>query len=151
MHQALNTKHRGKRRRSRAVLAESQTRAPAEAELERLLAGIARGSGICAKVNQQLAKHPGPSLTTLIELHRTMILNLTLKAEVDPEAFEMVIKLMRPVMDWERLEEKRKERELADRRRQDELEEKKAQREHPSDNVLLPEKLARIERELKLL
>ena len=98
MLQALKTKHGGKSRRSRAVLAESQTRPPAEAELERLLAGIARGSGICAKVNQQLAKHPGPSLTTLIELHRTMILNLTLKAEVDPEAFEMTcFPLIRPL------------------------------------------------------
>ena len=58
---------------------------------------------------------------------------------------------MRPVLEWARLEEKRKQRELAEQKRRDELaarqEEKTAS---AAPKVLTPETLAKIEHELSL-
>ena len=123
-----------------------------EAPAVRLLRQIAQGAAICKKVERQLAKHPAPRLETLIKLHRLMILKLSLEAEAAPNLFKLVNDLMRPVIEWARLEEKRKDRELAEQKRRDQLEAQKAARDKmPGGDALRPETLARIERELKLL
>jgi hypothetical protein len=115
---------------------------------QRLLERIARGAAICAQVEQQLAQHPAPGLETLIKLYRVMILKLSAQKEVDSDLLKLANDLMKPVLDWARLEEKRKERELAERKYRDR---KRAGEKRKGGNALRPETLAKIERELKLM
>jgi hypothetical protein len=75
-----------------------------------------------------------------------------MEANTDPQSLKLVKDLMRPLIDWERLEEQRKDRELAEQKYRDQLEAQKAAREQEKGgDALRPETLARIERELNLL
>src|SRR5258708_17579729 len=124
----------------------------AEASEQRLLDQITLGARICAEIERELTKYPVPGLETLIKMHRAMILKLSLEAEIVPDLFKLVNGLMRPVLEWARLEEKRKDRELAEQKHRDQIEAQKVAGEKvKGGDALTPETLARIERELKLL
>ena len=71
-------------------------------------------------------------LETLIKLHRVLVLKLSLEADGAPELLKLAKDLMKPVMDWARLQEKRKDRALAEQKHRDQLEAQKAARE-PGD------------------
>lgn len=98
-----------------------------------------------------------PELETIIKLHRVLILRFSLEAEISPDLLKLVDGLMKPVMDWARLEEKRKERELEERKYRDRLEADKAQAEREAGagaaatEALKPETLEKIQDELSLL
>ncbi|MGH7967952.1 MAG: hypothetical protein ACREIC_04410 [Limisphaerales bacterium] len=123
---------------------------------EELLAQITHGGRLCAELESQLGKNPPPELETLIKLYRVMILKFSAEANVAPEIFKLVTDLMKPVMDWARLQEKRRERELAERKYRDQVEAEKAARAK-ADKAgtggagLSPETHEKIERELKLI
>jgi hypothetical protein len=135
--------------RSGHLLSDPQPEAEGlEVSSARLLEQIAAGAKICAEVERQLAKHPAPGLETLIKLHRAKVLKLSLEAEAAPDLFKLVCALMRPVMEWARLEEKRKERELAEQKYRDQ---KAVLEKEQGGDALKPQTLARIERELKLM
>ena len=119
---------------------------------EQLLAQIVEGAGLCVEVERVLGQNPSPQVTTLIKLYRVLVLKICVEAEGAPTLLKLANDLMRPVMEWARLEEKRKERELAEQKYRDQL--KKATREKTHDETaeaLTPETLAKIERELSLL
>jgi chorismate mutase len=85
-----------------------------------------------------------------------IILRLCAQAEAKPEAARLVTALMRPVMDWARLQEQRKERELAEQKYRDQVEAQKAAIEREinaakTEGGLSLETIERIERELKLM
>jgi hypothetical protein len=108
---------------------------------EQLLEQIALGAQQCREVERQLSSCPAPELETIIKLHRVLILKFSAEAKAAPEMLKLVKDLMKPVMDWARLEEKRKDRELA----------RQQHREAPRDNALSAETLEKIEREMNLL
>jgi hypothetical protein len=99
-------------------------------------------------VERQLGESPAPELETLIKLYRVLILKFSLEANVAPELFKLVCDLMKPVMDWARLQEKRKERELAEQKHRDRIEAKTAR--ETKDDGLAPDTLQKIQREIKL-
>ena len=121
-----------------------------------LLEQIAEGARHCEEVEKEFGKNPPPELETLIKLHRLTILQLSAQKNADRETISLVTALMRPVMEWARLEEKRRERELAEQKYRDQVEaqEAAAEREKRAANEeggLSPETLEKIERELRLM
>jgi hypothetical protein len=136
--------------------AQSQLSPDARRELqEKLLGQISDGAALCAEIERRLAGHPAPELETLIKLYRVIILKLSVEANVAPELLKLVNDLIKPVLDWARLEEKRKEREFAEQRYRAQAAAQEASREKEKkdadgENALTPETLEKIERELKL-
>lgn len=100
--------------------------------------GAPAAAPACARPDADL------QLETLIKLHRVLVLKLSLEADARPELLKLAKDLMKPVLDWARLHEKRQDRALAEQERRDQ-----AQRE-TEDRGLRPETLAKIERELNL-
>lgn len=149
--QSRNTAFRASRHRASSREAPSEARVSAQELQEQLLERIAQGGKLCREVEQQLKQHLSPELESLIKLYRMFVLRFCSEAQDAPEAFALASSLMRPVMEWARLEEKRKQRELAEQKHRDELaarQEAKAASVAPK--VLTPETLERIERELHL-
>jgi len=148
-----------RRRKARTPLspaeAASGEAAPGESlqVQERLLDQLAQGAKLCQDVERQLRQYPAPELQTIIQLHRSLVLKLSVEAQADPDLFKLVSTLMKPVMDWARLEEKRRDRELAERRYRDQAAAQKAAADKARPDrgeALRPETLERIERELHL-
>ena len=130
---------------------ESQDADPTE---EALLAQLQRGAQYCQQIQQQLAQYAGPELDAIVKLHRMIILKLSTRAESQPELWDVLKDLMKPVMDWARLQEQQKDREFAERKHRDQMEAEKAAANplgDPAATALTPETLEKIERELKLL
>jgi hypothetical protein len=127
-----------------------------EEDREWLLAQIGEGARHCKAIEAEFGKNAAPELETLIQLHRVMVLQLIGKGKTARETIGLVTALMRPVMEWARLQEKRKTRELAEERYRAQVEAEKAanQRELEAANSeggLSPETLEKIERELRLM
>jgi len=123
---------------------------------EQLLSQISQGARLCAEVESKLSQDPAPELETLIKVYRVLILKLSLEANVAPELFKLASGLMKPVMDWARLQEKRRELELAEQKYRDHVEARKTAqareaRAQAGAATLSPETLEKIERELNLL
>jgi hypothetical protein len=123
---------------------------------EELLAQITHGGRLCLEIEKQFGENPAPELETLIKLYRVLILKFSLEAQVAPELFRLVTDLMKPVMEWARLQEKRRERELAEQKYRDQAEAQKAsqakeQQARSGEAALTSETIEKIQRELKLM
>lgn len=119
--------------------------------LESLLAQIAEGGKLCQEIDRQFKQHLCPELETIIKLHRSLVLGLCGKAHSRPKRYALVSALMKPVMEWARLEENRKRREWAEQKYREETAARQAATtERAAPKVLTPETLERIERELNL-
>ena len=119
-----------------------------------LLARFAEVGADCRELERLFGANPPPELETLLKLHRVLALKFSLGAETSPDLLKYVKELMTPVMEWARLQEKRKDRELAERKHREQLELQKSAREVREGggvDALTPETLSRIERELNLL
>lgn len=114
---------------------------------ESILARIAQGATLCREIEAQLRQHPAPELETIIKLYRVLLLKLSAEVEAVPDLRHLLSTLIKPVMDWARLEEKRKDRERVEQ--QARQAKRNAETGH-ADNALTSETLTRIERELKL-
>ncbi len=88
---------------------------------ERLLGQIASGSRQCKEVEAALGKNGAPELDTLIKLHRVLILKLSTEVNTKPETIEIVAQMMKPVMDYAKLEEKRRELALSEQKYRDQV------------------------------
>jgi hypothetical protein len=120
---------------------------------DHLLDQIAQGAELCRDIERKLAQHPAPELETLIRLHRMLILKLSVEAEGAPAMLKLASDLMKPLLDWARLEEKRREIALAEQKHRDQMEAQRAEREKASGDAskaLSTETLEKIERELHL-
>ncbi len=118
-----------------------------------LLLQIAKAARECQAVEAEFGRNPAPPLETLIKLHRVLVLKLSTQANLAPNLLSLVAQLMRPVMEWARLQEKQKQRELAEQKYRDELAAQKAVRDKElsgETDALTPETVAKIERELHL-
>jgi hypothetical protein len=123
---------------------------------DRILERIATGAQQCQEVEKQLAETPAPELDTLIKLHRVLIFRLSTEANANPELLELVDRLMKPVLGYYKLEDKRRETSLAERKYRDAVAEKKAVIERELERAkttggISAETLTKIEAELKLL
>jgi hypothetical protein len=130
-------------------------RQPSQEALQaQLLARIANGARQCREVEAEFGRNPAPSVETLIKIHRVLVLKLSNQANLDPDALRQVTELMKPVMEFARLEEKRKDRELAERKHQELLAARDAARAKTetaeSAHALRQETLEKIEHELNL-
>ncbi len=131
----------------------AETAALPEDTEEALLERLGHGADYCRKVEEQLAACAGPELDAIMKLHRLIILKLSTQAEEKPALWDVLKDLMKPVMDWARLQEQQKERELAEKKYRDQVEAAKADaaaKDNPNA-TLKPETLEKIELELKLL
>ena len=118
---------------------------------EQLLERLEEAADRCAELERHFDTHPPPEIEFLIKLHRAKVLKLSLQP-TSPVMVKLITDLMKPILDWARLEEKRKDRELAERKYHDQSDARKtAEAEAAGENALSPETLARIERELNLL
>lgn len=123
---------------------------PSQEELqEQLLAQIAYAASHCAEIERAFGQNPPPQTETLIKLYRVLILKLSGEGQVNPDQLKLAMSLLKPVLDWERFEDARKERQLAE---QKERETQAAARSRDAgEDALRPETLEQIERELSLL
>ena len=125
-------------------------------EAELLLDMIARGARQCRELERELGKTAAPELELLIQLHRALILKLTTEANAAPALLSAVADLMKPVMDWARLEEKQRLRRFAEKKYRNQVAAQKAAIEREiraakATGGISPETLERVERELRLL
>ena len=138
----------------------SSTGADSDADLqdpakrqEQLLDQIAEGAQLCRQIEAQLHEHPAPKSETIIQVYRVLLLKLSAELRAGPEMLALANALMKPVMDWERLEEKHKELELKKQKHQDQQAATAAARQKEQrgrDGALKPETLEKIEHELHL-
>lgn len=123
---------------------------PSPEELqEQLLAQIAYAGSHCAEIERAFGQNPPPRLETLIKLYRVLILKLSGEGQTNPDQLKLAMSLMKPVLDWERFEDARKERERADEKERQTQE--AARSREAGEDALRPETLEQIERELSLL
>jgi len=94
-----------------------------------ILDQIGRAAKACRELETQFGRNPAPELETLIKAHRSLILNLSAEAETKPEVIKRVTDLMKGVMEWAALQEKRKGREFAEQKHRDLLAARKAEAE----------------------
>jgi hypothetical protein len=116
---------------------------------EQLLAQIAYAASHCAEIERAFGKNPPPELETLIKVYRVLILKLSAEAQANPDQLKLAISLMKPVLDWERFEDARNERERAEKK--DRETQQAARNREAGEDALRPETLEQIERELSLL
>jgi hypothetical protein len=112
---------------------------------------IAEAARHCQEVEQQFSAHPPPELETVIKLHRVLLMRYSLEAEKKPEVLKELREVMKPVMDWAALQERRKQRELAEQKYRDQVEAEKKENGDGTGGALQPETMEQIERELSLL
>ena len=120
---------------------------------EGLLNQIRQTAKLSEEVLALLREHPAPELETILQLHRILVLKLTAEAQAAPELLKWVGLLMKPLMEFARLEETRKRRELAEQKYRDQQAQECAanKQESDKDKALQPETAQRIEHELHLL
>lgn len=120
--------------------------------LEDILGLIQTAAQHCHEVEAKFGANPPPELETLIKFHRVLLLHYSLEAADKPEVLKEMRELMKPVMDWAALQEKCKQRELAEQKYRDQVEAEKAAKNNAGEGgALRPETLEHIERELSLL
>lgn len=122
----------------------------AEELQERLLRQIAEGGELCRHMESQLRQHPSPELEIIIKLCQVLVLRLSAEGQEMPDRFQIVGALMKPVMEWARLQERRKLRELAEQKYRDESAAQEAKEGNGPQAALTAETLERIEHELSL-
>jgi hypothetical protein len=152
--------HRSRRQTNHSCIASVTSIAALEPDLEtargcqeQLLNQIEQGAKHCQEIEAQLRTHPAPGLETIIKLYRVLVLKLSAELQARPEKLALINSLIKPVLDWERLEEKRKDRELEQQKYRDQLAAKEAERtknQAGQDGALQPKTLERIEHELNL-
>jgi hypothetical protein len=123
-------------------------RAREQADLQRrLLEMIAEAGQQCRAIETEFGRQAPPELETLIKVHRALVLKLSTQANLAPETLKLVTALMKPVMEWARLQEKRREREFAERKYQDQ---RAAEQSAGAGESVRPATMEKIERELRL-
>lgn len=83
---------------------------------DKIFAQLALGSRQCRAVEDGFGDNPPPELETLIKLHRVLIMNYCAALAERPELIKLITLMMKPVMEWARLEEAKKAREFAESR-----------------------------------
>jgi hypothetical protein len=128
----------------------------AKKRAEKLLEQIALSAKQCQELERQFGQSPPPELETLIKLHRVLLFRLSTGADKATSLLRAVTDLMKPLLSWAGLEEKRRERDLAERKYRDQVAAHKAAIERElaagkASGGINPETQERLERALRLL
>jgi hypothetical protein len=118
-----------------------------------LLDQIVEAARLCREIEEQLRQCPAPELDTILRLYRMLLLTLSAQVQARPELLQLVNALLKPVMDWARIEEQRLDRELARQKHRDQMALRQENREkaRPDSGKALSDSTREIiERELKL-
>jgi hypothetical protein len=145
----LKAAAQGTRRCARRKREAKPTQLSQEELQEQLLAQIAYAASHCAEIERAFGENPPPQTQTLMKIYRVLILKLSGEAQVNPDQLKLAISLMKPVLDWERFEDARKERQQAEQKEREAQE--SARSREAGEDALRPETLEQIERELSLL
>jgi len=138
------------RTRTKPTSDEAGPAPPSPEELqEQLLAQIAYAGSHCAEIERAFGKNPPPELDTLMKVYRVLILKLSAEAQANPDQLKLAISLMKPVLDWERFEDARRQRQRAEEKERET--QQAARNREAGEDALRPETLEQIERELSLL
>jgi hypothetical protein len=123
---------------------------------EKLLEKIALSARQCQELERQFGQNPPPKLETLLKLHRVLIFRLSTGADDQASLLQAVADMMKPLLTWAGLQEKRREQDLAERKYRDQVAAQKAAIERElaaakEGGGIRPETLERLERQLRLL
>lgn len=106
---------------------------------EKMLQGIVTGAERVKELDAAFAENPAPELALLVKLLKTLIINMGLNPDTPPELFDRALSLMKPVTEFAKIEAKREDLKLAERRVAL-LEQREAKaREVIGDQTLTPE------------
>jgi hypothetical protein len=123
---------------------------------EELLDVIHRSAHQCLRLEKAFADGRTPDLELLIQIHRVLLLNLSADASVEPAILDRLTRVMKTILSWACLHEKRRIRELNEQKYRDQVAAQKAAIERELNAAkdsggISPQTLERVERELKLL
>lgn len=116
----------------------------------RILDQIASAAGHSAAIESEFSRNPAPAIETLIRLHQVLLLKLSSQAEGAPELIALVARLMKPALEWVRIEERRKDRALRERKYEEERSAGNPGDQRGPAGALKPATVEKIEQELTL-
>lgn len=79
---------------------------------ERLLGQIASGATLNRKLDQAFSENPSPQLEGIITLLKHLVMQLSVQGQADPKMLELVVQLMRPIMEFFKEQGKNRDRKL---------------------------------------
>jgi DNA-binding phage protein len=85
-------------------------------ERDRMLMGIASGAEKCRELDEAFAANPAPELALIVKLLKTLVINMGLNPQTPADLYDRAIKLLKPVTEFAKLEAKREDLKLAERR-----------------------------------
>jgi hypothetical protein len=118
----MNRRIRKKRLAMQATQAWPQplsARKDAEAPQEALLDMLEHGAVQLQRLERLLAKSKDPGMEMLVHLHRRIVLGLSARTDDPKVMLQLAGSTMKLLLAWARIEEKRKDRDLAERKFQD--------------------------------
>jgi hypothetical protein len=80
----------------------------------------------CREFERQFGQNPPPELDTLLKLHRVLAFRLTTGTDEDTASLRAMANILRPLLAWAALEEKRRDRAFAKQKYREQLEIQKA-------------------------
>lgn len=101
--------HRGEISR---LLAKHQKERRDREDRERMFAGIATGADKCRELDEAFKANPAPHLALIVGLLKNLIINLNLNPETPKEDIERATALLKPVIEFARIEQKQRDAEL---------------------------------------
>lgn len=106
---------------------------------EKMLFGIASGAEKVRELDEAFAGNPAPELGLIVKLLKTLIINMSLNPDTPPDVYDRALSLLKPVTEFAKIEAKREDLKLAERRVAL-LEQREAKaREVIGDQTLTPE------------
>ena len=78
---------------------------------ERILGSITSGAQTTREIEKQFGKHPPPETAQLVKVLKVITMQLSLQSTANPLLLEMVNPLMRSILDFAKIQEKRADRE----------------------------------------
>lgn len=83
---------------------------------EKMLQGIATGAERVRELDAAFEVNPAPELALVIKLLKTLIINMGLNPDTPQELFDRALSLLKPVTEYAKIEAKREDLKLAERR-----------------------------------
>jgi hypothetical protein len=79
----------------------------------KMIEQIRTGSAATKKVAQEFAENPAPEIALVIKMIQVLVMKFSAQANVDPAQIEYLVALLKPVMDWVKIQEHGKDRDFA--------------------------------------
>lgn len=79
---------------------------------EKMLFGVASGAEKCRELDEAFKANPAPQLAIIIGILKNLIINLNLNPDTPPEILERATALLKPVVEFARIEQKQRDAEL---------------------------------------